>query len=424
MAKKRIPIASVKVGMYLCGIDRSWLDTPFLRHRFLIGSPADLAKIQQCGIQEITIDTERGLDAIVGIESQQGQETASTLENKPTTTASSASQDAQRIQQLPNTVQGISLMGELDSVTQFRERMLEHVQEIFSSFNQYGTLNVDQIKEVVQSIVCETLEHEEAYLALIRTRDFSPALHEHVLNVSALATLLGRAAGVEETALINLGTAGLLHDIGLLSTPQLFNRPLNQLSELEQELYQTHPKRGLDMLAKESHFAPEVLSLIESHHVKPDGSGYPSHIPPTHLDLSSHILQIVDEYEDFLAGQQTGESLSVRSALQALYMKARQEFTDNTLVRTFISLIGIYPIYSLVELSTGERAIVTGRSHQPHHPTLLLIQDANHQTLAEPIPFNFSGISEKGPCPEITKILQPEQVGIQLDAALADWVTL
>ena len=62
MAKKRIPIASVQVGMYLCGIDGSWLNTPFLRHRFLISSTTDIVKLQKSGIQAITIDTERGLD--------------------------------------------------------------------------------------------------------------------------------------------------------------------------------------------------------------------------------------------------------------------------------------------------------------------------------------------------------------------------
>ncbi len=73
MANKRIPISSVTVGMFICGIDRSWLDTPFLRHRFLIRSPADLTKLQQCGIQEITIDTDRGLDdlSITATESQE-----------------------------------------------------------------------------------------------------------------------------------------------------------------------------------------------------------------------------------------------------------------------------------------------------------------------------------------------------------------
>ena len=79
MAKKPIPIASVKVGMYLCGIDRSWMDTPFLRHRFLIRSSSDLTELRQCGIQEITIDTDRGLDDTSASETQTQEEHPSQL---------------------------------------------------------------------------------------------------------------------------------------------------------------------------------------------------------------------------------------------------------------------------------------------------------------------------------------------------------
>lgn len=83
MAKKRLPIASVKVGMYLCGIDRSWMDTPFLRHRFLIRSPSDLTELRQCGIKEITIDTDRGLDDTSATETQPQEETAVTTPPDP-----------------------------------------------------------------------------------------------------------------------------------------------------------------------------------------------------------------------------------------------------------------------------------------------------------------------------------------------------
>jgi hypothetical protein len=98
---------------------------------------------------------------------------------------------------------------------------------------------------------------------------------------------------------------------------------------------------------------------------------------------------------------------------------------DAELVGKFINLVGIYPTYSLVELSTGERGIVTANSRENLlHPTILLIQDSAHQPLPEPIPFNFSVLGTDGPSPEIVKILTPEEAGVQLDTALEDWVTL
>jgi hypothetical protein len=117
--------------------------------------------------------------------------------------------------------------------------------------------------------------------------------------------------------------------------------------------------------------------------------------------------------------------MSIRIALQTLYQQGQKGLLDGELVAAFINLIGIYPTYGLVELSTGERGIVTANSRENLlQPTILLIQDAAHQPLPEPIPFNFSVLSPHGPRPEIVQVLPPEQVGIELDSALEDWMTL
>jgi len=271
----------------------------------------------------------------------------------------------------------------------------------------------------------ETLDHEEAYIALIRTRDFSPALYDHALAVSTLAVLLGRAVGLEETDLQHLASAGLLHDAGLIKIPESVHRPLQQLSESQLGIYQSHPKRGLDLLTKQSSLPAEVQTLIGEHHVTLDGSGYPSKIDPTSIQTPSRILRLVDEYDELLSGHHTSTPQTVRVALQSLYQQGKKGMLDSELVAKFINLIGIYPTYSLVELSTGERGIVTGNSRENLlRPTILLIQDAKHQPLPEPIPFNFSVLSADTPPPEIVQVLPPEQVGVQLDSVLENWITL
>lgn len=94
--------------MYLREIDRFWLDTPFLRQRFLIRSTKDIAKLRGCGIQEITIDTERGLDEPTTTEIEDQEETLVLkiphVPNKPIIPLEGA-----RFQGLPQEIQGISL---------------------------------------------------------------------------------------------------------------------------------------------------------------------------------------------------------------------------------------------------------------------------------------------------------------------------
>ncbi|MDH5562183.1 MAG: DUF3391 domain-containing protein, partial [Nitrospirota bacterium] len=425
--KKRIPISSVKVGMYLCGIDRSWLDTPFLRHRFLIRSAADLTKLHQSGIQEITIDTNRGLDdtTLSGNDFQEEILATPPPQITPIVTKATIPPEVTRIQQLPSDIQGTSLGGELTSIQQTREFMLEDVKDILETLAKTGGIAVEQVNMVTHSIMVNTLDHEEAYISLIRTREFSTALYDHVLAVSTLSVLLGRAVGLEESICQDLAIAGLLHDAGLAKIPQALSRPFLELSDSERVIYQSHPKRGLDLLMQQSTLSEQVQTLIREHHVALDGSGYPTNIDPATIQPASRILRLVDEYDELLSGHRSGKPQTVRGALQSLYQLGKKGGLDVELVGNFINLIGIYPTYSLVELSTGERGIVTANSKENLlHPTILLIQDSAHQPLSEPIPFNFSILSKDGSGPEIVKILAPEEVGIQLDTALEDWVTL
>jgi HD-GYP domain-containing protein (c-di-GMP phosphodiesterase class II) len=242
--------------------------------------------------------------------------------------------------------------------------------------------------------------------------------------VSTLSVLLGRAVGLEESACQDLAIAGLLHDAGLAKIPQTLHRPLQELSNSELKIYQSHPKRGLDLLMQQSTLSANVQTLIGDHHVALDGSGYPANIDPATIQPASRILRLVDEYDELLSGHQSGKSQTVRGALQNIYQQGKKGVLDTELVSKFINLIGIYPTYSLVELSTGERGIVTANSRKNLlQPTILLIQDAAHQPLPEPIPFNFSVLGTDSPGPEIVKILLPEEVGIQIDTALEDWVT-
>lgn len=65
---KQIPIEQLAVGMYLVGIDKSWLETPFLRHRFQIASQDQIAKLKACGVRAVHIDPLKGVAAPVQAE--------------------------------------------------------------------------------------------------------------------------------------------------------------------------------------------------------------------------------------------------------------------------------------------------------------------------------------------------------------------
>ena len=61
---KQISIDDLVVGMYIVGLDQSWLQSPFLFHRRRIGRYEEIARLKAYGVRRVTIDPTRGLDLI------------------------------------------------------------------------------------------------------------------------------------------------------------------------------------------------------------------------------------------------------------------------------------------------------------------------------------------------------------------------
>ena len=95
---KRIHIQHLTLGMYLHEFCGSWIDHPFWRAKFLLNDPKDLARIQATAIQEIWIDTDKGLDVAEGTASMSREEVDAQIET-----------DFSRLEDLPPIIESAPL---------------------------------------------------------------------------------------------------------------------------------------------------------------------------------------------------------------------------------------------------------------------------------------------------------------------------
>jgi HD-GYP domain-containing protein (c-di-GMP phosphodiesterase class II) len=68
--RRRIPVKDLRVGMYVAGLEESWLSTPFLLHRFLVKRDKQIWKLMEAGIRHLYIDTSKGRD--MPVEAEEG----------------------------------------------------------------------------------------------------------------------------------------------------------------------------------------------------------------------------------------------------------------------------------------------------------------------------------------------------------------
>lgn len=372
---KRIPIESLMVGMYVAGFDCSWFKTPFLRHKFSVHTPDQIERLKQFGIREVRIDLSRGRDVF---QPDPGTGPPPAPEAPAPAAATTALASMHR---------------HLETAREAQQQLARSVQSVFQHIAASSALRHDEVDQMAREIVIvtRTLNNPAAFMAVSQARTVSPALGDHALAVCTLSLILGEALGYNPARLHLLATGALLHDIGLLQLPLELSESRTPLPPRKREIYEQHPRLGALRLEKQGEFPQDVIRIVAEHHATPDGHGYPMETPGYSTTEYSRIVMVADRYNDLLVGHGGKPPLPMQQALSRLYQDGQEYRLDDTLVSLLLKVIGVYPVYSMVELNTGERAVVTaltpGKSHQP---VVSILTDAAGRALSRPVTVNLA----------------------------------
>jgi diguanylate cyclase (GGDEF)-like protein/putative nucleotidyltransferase with HDIG domain len=118
----------------------------------------------------------------------------------------------------------------------------------------------------------------------------------HCQRVAELACAIAKQSGFDEAGLFWFRIGALLHDVGkLVIPPEVLNKP-GKLDEEEWKLMRSHPSAGVEILA-DIEFPWDVRPIVESHHERWDGKGYPHGLAGEEIPLIARILSIADVYD-------------------------------------------------------------------------------------------------------------------------------
>ena len=154
-----------------------------------------------------------------------------------------------------------------------------------------------------------------AIAMIVETRD--PYTTGHQLRVSTLAQAIAAEMGLSADEKDFISTAAIIHDIGKLSIPsEILTKP-TKLSELEFELIKTHSQSGYNIL-KDINFPWPVAIVIQQHHERMNGSGYPLKLKGEHILLEARILAVADVVEAISSHRPYRASLGIDYAINEI----------------------------------------------------------------------------------------------------------
>ena len=182
---------------------------------------------------------------------------------------------------------------------------------------------------------------------------------------------------------------GLLLDIGMTRIDNALLEKAGVLSEAERAEIRRHVDYGLEMLANADDLDPEVQEAIAQHHERMDGSGYPLGLKGIDTSFVSRMAAIADTFAALTSARPYAAPRSPFESMKVLSEGAGKLFHES-LVEQFVQAIGLFPVGSLIELSSGEvAAVVSHNKIRRLKPRVLILTDVDKRPLDTPYELNM-----------------------------------
>jgi HD-GYP domain-containing protein (c-di-GMP phosphodiesterase class II) len=244
---------------------------------------------------------------------------------------------------------------------------------------------VAEVASAVDDMVASMIDNPDALMWVARMRDEDISTYNHGVKVALYLISLGRQLGFPKRELSYLGLIGMLADVGKIKLPRaLLDKP-GMLAPSEYRLIKEHVRLGLDAMREAGTLPPEVELGIAQHHERLDGSGYPKGLKGNDISIYGRMAAIADSFAALITPRAYANPSAPQDALMNLYEWAGTSFHE-PLVEQFVQAVGVFPVGSLVELSSGEVSIVVAHNRVRRlEPRVLVLTWPDKSPLAEPI---------------------------------------
>ncbi|MBI1911933.1 MAG: HD-GYP domain-containing protein [Deltaproteobacteria bacterium] len=239
----------------------------------------------------------------------------------------------------------------------------------------------EPVNNIISEISESVLSDPNAIIGLTMIKNYDNYLYNHSVNVSILSIALGRSMGLNEEELHAVGVASLLHDIGKTGVAEDIIRKPSGLSSEEWEKVKQHPLLGSNIIKRMDSMEELIGRLIYEHHIKYDHSGYPQ--TTENLHPLTQIISISDAYDALTTLRVYQQPHNPVEAVKVMNNFSGRHFNPETL-KAFMNMIGLYPVGTMVRLSTNEIGIVVKLQDAPDSPVVKVLYDSEGNSLEAP----------------------------------------
>lgn len=379
----KVNVNELTLGMFVAGLDRPWTQTPFPLQGFYIRDTEEIASLKN-HCRHVFIDVAKGSAPI--------RTSLKTIDVPAAPGITAVRQRRQKVNVAPLVFRRDfyeapkPFRKEIRSARQLHQKVNFTIAELVRQLDENGVIPVKETQRVASELVDSVLRNPDAMTWLSRVRDKDEHTYSHSVRSAVWALIFGRHIGISKKELNVLAMGVLLKDVGKTRLDaSLLALDAVSRSQQEELEYRRFVDYSVDILRNSEGVSPRVLAVVKNHCERIDGSGYPQGLVGDKIPLLARIAGIVTFYDDITNPRDKSQPVAPSKAISRLYDSRGHEFQEQLVVE-FIRAIGLYPTGTLVELTTGDVAVVVEQNFSRRlKPKVMIVLDATRQVMSEPV---------------------------------------
>ncbi len=209
-------------------------------------------------------------------------------------------------------------------------------------------------------------------------------LASHMLNVAVLATHLCSERFDDHQRLLRLALAGLVHDVGMVRLPPALFEREGPLDAEDKALLRQHTAESVALISSWGEPLASLAEIVAQEHERLDGSGYPRGLEGEEVCLEARALGLADSYEALTHHRPYRAAKCAHDVMRSFVAVAAPLF-GRELSKLAIRRFSLYPIGSVVEISSQELGVVVGINyHEPMRPLVFIVGSREAWRPAQP----------------------------------------
>ena len=383
----KVDVNELTIGMFVSGLDRPWTQTPFPLQGFYIRDLDEIRELKtHC--RHVYIDVAKGsgpvaakLKTLSGAAAEKGPRASRTSKVKIDVSPLKIRRGVYKEKE--------PLKKEVKNARQLHQTVFKSVGDVIGQLESGEAVPVQETKRVASEMVDSVLRNPDAFTWLSRVKEVDEHTYSHSVRSAVWSIIFGRHIGMSKKDLDTLAMGVLLKDVGKAKINSRLLEKAERTAAEERE-YESFVELGVQILRDTPNVEPKVIAVVKTHCERVNGSGFPQQLKGDKIPLLGKVAGIVTFYDETTNPRGERYPLSPSKAVAKLYECRDREFQEELVVE-FIRAIGLYPTGTLVELNTGEVAVVVEQNFERRlKPKVIVVLDAVKNPLTTSIELDLA----------------------------------